>query len=64
MEKILTRQPRGEGVRLIRALVGRRTSAAAALGKPLADAAKRSSYTSHELRSFLLAAAPVEECCR
>ncbi|HVU51416.1 MAG TPA: TonB family protein [Polyangia bacterium] len=46
---------------IIRALANRKDEAGRAMFKSLADPAKKSPYTSNELRAFLLAAAPLEE---
>jgi hypothetical protein len=61
MEKIQKRANPELRETILRALASRRDERGRAMFKPLADAAKQSPYTSHELRSFLLASAPLEE---
>jgi HEAT repeat protein len=61
LEKILKRANAEVKVAIIRALAGRKDERGRALFKPLGDAAKKSPYTSNELRVFLFAAAPVDE---
>jgi TonB family protein len=61
LAKILKRAGPDLKVAIIRALAGRKDDKGRAMFKPLADAAKKSSYTSNELRVFLYAAAPLEE---
>jgi hypothetical protein len=61
LAKILKRAGPDLKVAIIRALAGRKDEKGRAMFKPLADAAKKSSYTSNELRVFLYATAPLEE---
>lgn len=61
LDKILKRANAELKVKIIRALAGRKDERGRAMFKPLADAAKKSPYTSNDLRAFLLAAAPLEE---
>ena len=61
LEKILKRANPEVKVSIIRALAKRKDARGRAMFKPLADAAKKSPYTSNELRAFLIGAAPIEE---
>jgi TonB family protein len=61
MEKILKRANPGMKEQIIRALAHRKDERGRALFKSLADPAKQSPYTSNELRTYLLSAAPFEE---
>src|SRR5450432_2999873 len=61
LAKILKRAGPDLKVAVLRALAGRKDEKGRAMFKPLADAAKNSSYTSNELRVFLYATAPLEE---
>jgi TonB family protein len=61
MEKIEKRANPAVREEIIRALANRKDERGRAMFKPLADAAKKSPYTSIELRNLLLASAPIEE---
>ncbi len=63
MEKIQKRAGANADLKekIIRALANRKDERGRALFKSLADPAKKSPYTSNELRAFLLSAAPLEE---
>lgn len=61
LDKILKRANAEVKVAIIRALARRKDARGRALFKPLGDAAKKSPYTSNELRVFLYSEAPVDE---
>jgi hypothetical protein len=61
LEKIQKRANPEMKIALLRALANRKDEPGRAKFKPLADAAKKSPYTSNELRMFLLGAAPLDE---
>jgi HEAT repeat protein len=61
LARLLKREDPKLTAAVTRALAARKDEKGRALYKPLGDAAKRSVYTSHELRTFLYAAAPLEE---
>jgi HEAT repeat protein len=61
MEKIEKRANPEVREKIVRALAGRKDDRGRAMFKSLAEAAKKSPYTSNELRAFLLEAAPLEE---
>jgi hypothetical protein len=61
LEKIQKRANPEMKVRILRALAGRKDERGRAMFKPLADAAKKSPYTSNELRAFLLGAGSLDE---
>jgi HEAT repeat protein len=63
LEKIQKRPSANAALKesIIRALAGRKDERGRAMFKSLADPAKKSPYTSNELRAFLLSAAPLEE---
>jgi TonB family protein len=61
MEKIQKRAGSDLKEKIIRALANRKDERGRAMFKSLADPAKKSPYTSNELRAFLLSAAPLEE---
>ena len=61
MEKIEKRAGPELREKIVRALAGRQDERGRAMFKSLAEPAKKSPYTSNELRAFLLEAAPLEE---
>jgi TonB family protein len=61
MEKIEKRASPELREKIVRALADRRDERGRAMFKALAESAKKSPYTSNELRGFLLEAAPLEE---
>jgi hypothetical protein len=61
MQKIEKRAGPELREKIVRALANRKDEPGRAMFKSLADPAKKSPYTSNELRAFLLEAAPLEE---